>query len=446
MLPRFQERLSQSFACRYLHGSDQHEAFRFFHWSQIDSFVYFSHHFVTIPPVPWITAGHRNGVPVLGTLITEGNEGFNVCQQMLSNESLLTRVLDQLEQLMDFFQFDGWLVNIENQVEHVPQLLTFVHALKQSCNRVKNSSLVIWYDSVVVDSTTLSGQLRWQNEFNDLNRPFFELCDGIFLNYAWDERQLANSRQLAERLHRPNDVYVGVDIFGRGCFGGGGLQTNQALTRIAQHRLSVALFAPGWVHECLAAPGQFTQEQYQFWKHLDLPDRHVPCTLPIRTSFCQGFGQAFFRNGFRVRTGAWHNLHLQQLQPNHRCGHVHVDDAFEGGGCLHMHNFDQPVIECAVRVQGRCLVTLMYKRASGGCTECDGVGSDDSFAAAAHHQPENQSPLAKLDQVRKELILVADRSKAHDEDLKIHLDATNSVNIRNIRLVDQTKLSSHQSA
>ena len=47
--------------------------YRFFHWDKCDLFVYFSHHFVTIPPVGWIAAAHRNGTPILGTLITEND-------------------------------------------------------------------------------------------------------------------------------------------------------------------------------------------------------------------------------------------------------------------------------------------------------------------------------------------------------------------------------------
>lgn len=46
------------------------------YWDVIDIFVYFSHHFVTVPPVGWINSAHRNGVAVLGTFIAEGNEGF----------------------------------------------------------------------------------------------------------------------------------------------------------------------------------------------------------------------------------------------------------------------------------------------------------------------------------------------------------------------------------
>ncbi len=47
-------------------------------------------------------------------------------------------------------------------------------------HRLVPGSLVIWYDAVTVE-----GKLQWQNELNRLNSPFFQACDGIFLNYTW---------------------------------------------------------------------------------------------------------------------------------------------------------------------------------------------------------------------------------------------------------------------
>ena len=54
-----------------------------------------------------------------------------------------------------------------------------------------------------------------------IDRIFFDACDGIFLNYGWSEAHLMRSAGAAGR-DRLSDVYVGVDVFGRGCFGGGG--------------------------------------------------------------------------------------------------------------------------------------------------------------------------------------------------------------------------------
>ena len=49
------------------------------------------------------------------------------------------------------------------------------------------------------------------------------MCDGIFLNYNWNEQILASSKALAS--DRSCDVYVGIDVFGRGCYGGGGFNS-----------------------------------------------------------------------------------------------------------------------------------------------------------------------------------------------------------------------------
>jgi Glycosyl hydrolase family 85 len=66
-------------------------------------------------------------------------------------------------------------------------------------------------------------------------RQFFDACDGIFLNYVWKEKNLDKSLEVAGV--RALDVFVGVDIFGRNCFGGGGYNTN-----------AVKLFENLWFH------------------------------------------------------------------------------------------------------------------------------------------------------------------------------------------------------
>lgn len=45
-------------------GDSNSDYYRLTEWSNVDVFVYFSHALVTIPPVGWINAGHRNNTPV----------------------------------------------------------------------------------------------------------------------------------------------------------------------------------------------------------------------------------------------------------------------------------------------------------------------------------------------------------------------------------------------
>ena len=80
--------------------------------------------------------------------------------------------------------------------------------------------------------------------FSFFDRIFFDACDGIFLNYNWSEAHLMRSVGAAGR-DRQADVYVGVDVFGRGCFGGGGY--NSKLVG------NYSVFHLNWVCSCRQA-------------------------------------------------------------------------------------------------------------------------------------------------------------------------------------------------
>lgn len=45
------------------------------------------------------------------------------------------------------------------------------------------------------------------------------------------------------------DVYMGIDTFGRGTWGGGGFDVDKALGKIRRAGVSAALFAPAWTME-----------------------------------------------------------------------------------------------------------------------------------------------------------------------------------------------------
>ncbi|KHN14001.1 Cytosolic endo-beta-N-acetylglucosaminidase [Glycine soja] len=62
------------------------------------------------------------------------------------------------------------------------------------------------------DSVTLDGKLNWQDQVNEHNKPFFDICDGIFVNYTWKEDYPRLSTAVAGNWKF--DVYMGIDVFG----------------------------------------------------------------------------------------------------------------------------------------------------------------------------------------------------------------------------------------
>ncbi|XP_069848946.1 cytosolic endo-beta-N-acetylglucosaminidase isoform X2 [Dipodomys merriami] len=362
---------------RFIQGAVVQTPYSFYHWQYVDVFVYFSHHTVTIPPVGWTNAAHRHGVSVLGTFITEWSEGGRLCEAFLAGEQRSYQaVADQLVQIAQFFRFDGWLINIENSLSRaaVGNTPAFLRYLTSQLHRQVPGGLVLWYDSVVQ-----SGQLKWQDELNEHNRVFFDACDGFFTNYNWREEHL--ERMLALVGERLADVYVGVDVFARGKVVGGRFDTDKSLELIRKHGFSAALFAPGWVYECLEKK-DFFQNQDKFWGLLEryLPT-HSICSLPLVTSFCLGMGKRRVCYGQEQVAGPWYHPSAQEVQPlfgEHRLAghsqgwvktHCCLADAWHGGSSLLIRGVIPPGVgSVAVRlfslqvpVPPKIFLSMVYK-------------------------------------------------------------------------------------
>ncbi|KAG6890061.1 hypothetical protein C0992_003159 [Termitomyces sp. T32_za158] len=148
-----------------------------------------------------------------------------------------------------------------------------------------------------------------------------------------------------------NDIYMGVDVWGRGSHGGGGFGSYKAITHIAPDSLglSVALFGPGWTWESEQDRPGFSWEKWweydrklwvgpisgevqvpkvsrregepecvhgpfqpiaSFFPHNSPPD---PLALPFHTTFSPGVGRAWFVNGISVyrTTDGWTDIDKQ---------------------------------------------------------------------------------------------------------------------------------------
>lgn len=224
---------------------------------------------------------HRHGTRVLGTFITEWDAGYDVCAELLRSEQTAEKAAAKLTQIAVEYGFDGWLVNIENKVDpgaNIGRLVHFLRSLTSQMRAAKgaggaggggagvsssSSATVLWYDSV-----TVNGELKWQDCLNAKNRVFFNACNGIFTNYCWKKHD--PSFCALEAKARRYDVYMGIDTFGRGTWGGGGFDVDKALGKIGRAGVSAALFAPAWTMENkTSGGGQVDPSKGQSWREVE---------------------------------------------------------------------------------------------------------------------------------------------------------------------------------
>ncbi|GAB0099918.1 Mannosyl-glycoprotein endo-beta-N-acetylglucosaminidase [Sergentomyia squamirostris] len=333
---------------RFVEGAEKWDDYRFYHWAGIDYFCYFSHNYITIPPLQWINVAHRNGVKVLGTFITEPGGGEELMKEILQSEDYMRRIVDELVFITTHCQFDGWLVNIECKVvpERIPLLKQFLTYLTEEIHRTVGG-FVVWYDSLIENGTVV-----WQNEINFNNCPFFEVCDAILLNYGWNEKNLDDTENFVSLKYpgKKKNVFVGIDVFGRGQVAQ--FKTHETLEKIAKRDFSIGLFAIGWTFEAMQNEHDIFSEKGNtecnevffkrnnkfyslFWKHLYTSG---PCELPFYTSFCVGSGLVRRELGLNVSSTPWFNLRLQQPQMSIPIDNQYFEhyfhDSFEGGSCL----------------------------------------------------------------------------------------------------------------
>lgn len=356
--------------------------YTFEHWASTDVFVYFSHHRVSLPPPSYIHAAQRHGTRVLGTLLFEWDDARPDLARLLDGPRPRVRrrgafsrhYADLLIALAAARGVDGYLINVEVSLTirgHTNAYLAEVDArrdaermrqwvayLRTEGERRVPSWYVVWYDSV----TYPEGKLAWQDALTPANAPYFQAAQAGFTNYTWAgpnedpasfHPALAFSAAMADSMAFARAaVYVGIDVFGRNCYGGHdvwkslasiGPQRKQtqveaapvaladAVASVADEGtalgLSVALFAPGWTweHDVPGALRSWTdwwEEDCALWvdgPHAiahSFPARPVPWHRTWRTNFCLGAGSAWYVRGEQVDGRPWTDASVSAPKPS----------------------------------------------------------------------------------------------------------------------------------
>lgn len=383
--------------------------YSFEHWACTDVFVYFAHKRVSLPPYGWIQAAHTHDTPVLGTLIFEWDESKHELLRLLCGPhgtgaspfdfSFSKHYADQLITLALSRGIQGFLVNVEvsldlrlsgplaalERVANAEKLRRWVDYLrKEGIRRTQGLAEaggtawhVVWYDSVVYPH----GVLGWQDALTPANMSFFQASTSCFTNYTWAKPgmlealgtdfhpALVLSSAMCDSLsRRRSDVFVGLDVFGRNCYGA--QETWKTLELVGPHRerqlanpqpvslapvvecqadvadigtalgLSIALFAQGWTWEH-DAPSTSTrswdtwwEEDCAFWLKAahqygihhaiaeyfpPRPAQLIPSVdkdaLVFSTNFAKGSGCAWYVQGECVQQSSWSDMAVCAPKP-----------------------------------------------------------------------------------------------------------------------------------
>ncbi|KAI5787164.1 glycosyl hydrolase family 85-domain-containing protein [Geopyxis carbonaria] len=331
------------------------------HLNLVSTFVYFTHKRVSVPPAPWINLCHRVGIPCLGTLLIEHAEGAAEAGRLFERGSEGEYIhCTQLTQLAQTHGFDGWLINIESSF---PWRDWSPSALQGWLRELRAAGIqAVWYDAVNV-----LNMVHYQNGLTLLNAPFFAAADALFTNYTWGRPLLAASEIMARWFSRKQDVYTGIDIYGRGTFGGGGVNTPIALSAIAAAGTSVALFAPGWTFENYNGE-HFAVQDLRFWFGVSAHVQAHPAGTAkyFHTTFNRGFGRGFWLDGALIDDKPW--VHLGALAPLPLAGKLVNEYAWTGGWALECPNGTVPtkLFDLALTPEKSHVLSIVYNAREAG--------------------------------------------------------------------------------
>ncbi len=397
-------------------GADTFNTYAFNYWQYCDILNFWGgsagEGLILAPSPDVIDAGHRNGVPVLGTIFFPPNVYGGQIQwvhDLVQKTDTIYPVADKLIEAAEYYGFDGWFINQETQGGDSAlayELQAFMKYMQQHAPGLH----IMWYDAMI-----RTGAIAWQNELNGNNQMFFEdsgrVSDEFFLNFWWNATDLANSRTKAIELERdPYEVFAGADVEA------GGYNTYVNFSTLfpegQPHVLSLGFYRPDWCYNSSTSPEDFYQKDNRFWVGANrdpsntttghfwkgmahyVPEKSPVNDIPFVTNFNTGQGYVYAVNGDVLRTRNWHNKSLQDILPTYRwiartdsTGGTPLypdlvwDDAYYGGTCLKVtgdlnavNTTNLILYKTQLNIVSNTNISVAYSRDAAGVPSCMKIG------------------------------------------------------------------------
>lgn len=382
------------------HGLNKAEVNAFSYWQYVDLLVYWGgssgEGLIVAPSADVVDAGHKNGVPVIGTVfMPQAAHGG----KMAWLEDLLQKeedggypVVDKLIEVARTYGFDGWFINQETEgseeepltKEHAARMQEFLSYYKTQAPELE----LIYYDSMTVE-----GKMDWQNALTEKNAMFLRtdegesVADDMFLNFWWTSEKLAPEELLKasaglaqEKGIDPYSLYAGVD-----------LQSDGYNTKIDWSLFerpeggtytSLGIYCPSWTYFSTEMIQDFWKQENKLWVNAKgdpsaqaepeddtqwrgissyVVERTAVTSLPFVTNFSTGNGYGFYKNGELISQLDWNNRSISDILPTYRyiiengdgndlSADLDVGDAWYGGTSLILRGSMKAGAESVIRL------------------------------------------------------------------------------------------------
>ena len=376
-------------------GVSAGNVFNFRHWQYVDALYYYLHETVSVPPTQWVNAGHRNGVPVLGTVTPDCAVCGPEAAALFAPEND-ARTVSKLYDFAAVYGFDGWIIDIEGtDFVPTPSLLQAVQELTGMILPNGNHLRVVLYHGNEFALGPLLAYFQagaqWQSDYDTSTRWPAETYRTLVANDLQAEHQRASWASYVYMFQgkcKAGDQTTRSQIWNGNlapgtapkCLDTAKLFANQrAIVPSGQepgappYFTSAALFAPIWPFvgnlPDKAAPASRAlvhAADTSLWVGSDarysgpscrrsgtdnavsalVTPRSVVGTLPFVTNFNEGEGDTYAVQGREVASLPWNNLSVQDVLPTWSCavrGNLKAatayaakgsGDSFNGGSAL----------------------------------------------------------------------------------------------------------------
>lgn len=350
-------------------GGEEFKAYAFDYWQYLDSMVFWEG---LVPTPDVIDAGHRNGVPVYGTLffnwsnsIADQEKFAEVLKQDADGSFPIAR---KLVDMAKYYGYDGYFINQEttgNLVEPLGEKMRqFMLYTKEYAAKVNHPIKYSWYDAM-----TYNYGRYHQDGLGEYNYQFMQPegdkvpADNFFANFNWDKAKNDYTIATANWIGRnPYDVFAGLELQQGGSYKTK-VKWNDILDENGKLRLSLGLFAPDTITSLGKTGEDYHKNEDIFFTGYQgdptgqkpgdkdwygianlVADRTPAVGHTFTTSFNTGHGRKWFVDGKISKDSEWNYRSVSGVLPTWRWwqkstgdklkASYDFEDAYNGGTSL----------------------------------------------------------------------------------------------------------------